>query len=69
MISVEGPNISMSGETTELLAEIAISMMVLSDNLARATGRPLNEAAEFVARKVTMAFAGAVKERMQEEKP
>lgn len=26
-------------------------------------------AAEFVARKVTMAFAGAVKERMQEEKP
>ena len=69
MISVEGPNISMSGETTELLAEISISMMVLSDNLARATGRPLNEAAEFVTRKVTMAFAGAVKERMQEEKP
>lgn len=69
MISVEGPNISMSGETTELLAEIATSMMVLSDNLARATGRPLNEAAEFVTRKVTMAFAGAVKERMQEEKP
>lgn len=69
MISVEGPNISMSGETTELLAEIAMSMMVLSDNLARATGRPLNEAAEFVTRKVTMAFAGAVKERMQEEKP
>ncbi len=68
MISVEGPNISMSGETTELLAEIATSMMVLSDNLARATGRPLNEAAEFVTRKVTMAFAGAVKERMQEEK-
>lgn len=69
MISVEGPNISMSGKTTELLAEIATSMMVLSDNLARATGRPLNEAAEFVTRKVTMAFAGAVKERMQEEKP
>ena len=69
MIRVEGPNISMSGETTELLAEIATSMMVLSDNLARATGRPLNEAAEFVIRKVTMAFAGAVKERMQEEKP
>lgn len=69
MISVEGSNISMSGETTELLAEIATSMMVLSDNLARATGRPLNEAAEFVTRKVTMAFAGAVKERMQEEKP
>lgn len=59
----------MSGETTELLAEIATSMMVLSDNLARATGRPLNEAAEFVARKVTMAFAGAVKGKIQEDKP
>lgn len=69
MININGSSVSMSGETTELLAEIATSMMVLSDNLARATGRPLNEAAEFVTRKVTMAFAGAVKERMQEEKP
>ncbi len=69
MININGSSVSMSGETTELLAEIATSMMVLSDNLARATGRSLNEAAEFVTRKVTMAFAGAVKERMQEEKP
>ncbi len=69
MININGPSVSMSGETTELLAEIATSMMVLSDNLARATGRPLNEAAEFVARKVTMAFAGAVKGKIQEDKP
>lgn len=69
MININGPSVSMSGETTELLAEIATSMMVLSDNLARATGRPLNEAAEFVARKVTMAFAEAVKRKIQEDKP
>lgn len=68
MININGPSVSLSGSTEHILAEITMAMVALSETLSRATGKPLNDAAMFVAESTTRAFADTIKKEMEERK-